>query len=220
MKISTILFDMDGLLLDTESMGIKVSIRAAEQQGIALSKALHMSTYGVSYEETAARFLSVHPEMDMERYRADYVRGLGEWAMDKGVPLMPCARELLVWLQARGYAMGLCSGSDRPLVELYLRQTGLAKYFSVIVAGDDPGLRSKPAPDMYLKGAELLHAEPGRCLVLEDSPNGLRAGRAAGMRTVMVPDLVPYSEELAPYCDVVLDDLGGVPGLLEPGACL
>ena len=220
MSISTVLFDMDGLLLDTESVGIKVSIHAAALQGIAMSESLHYDTLGTSYEETAARFLSVHPQMDMARYREDYVRGLRDWVLDKGVPVLPHAGELLCWLKARGYAMGLCSGSDRELIELYLRLADFAQYFPVIVAGDDPGLNSKPAPDMYLKGAQLLGAQPGRCLVLEDSPNGLRAGRAAGMRTAMVPDMIPYTSELAPYCDAVLDDLSAVPGLLEPGACL
>ncbi len=220
MNINTVLFDMDGLLLDTETLGVKVSVHAAQQQGIELSESLHFATLGTSYEETAARFLAVHPNIDMTRYRADYLRGLRDWVTRDGVPLKPHAAALLAWLKAHGYAMGLCSGSDRALVELYLRLADFAQYFPVIVAGDDGGLRSKPAPDMYLKGADLLNARPGHCLVLEDSPNGLRAGRAAGMHTVMVPDLIPFTRELAPYCDVVLDDLGGVPALLEPGACL
>ena len=76
--------------------------------------------------------------------------------------------------------------------------------------------RSKPEPDIFLKAAETLGASPEKCLVLEDSLNGIKAGRAAGMTVVMVPDVFPYTDDLAPYVDHVAPDLAAVIPLLDP----
>ena len=100
------------------------------------------------------------------------------------------------------------------VVKLYLSKVGVLDDFQTLVTGD-LGLPSKPEPDMFLTAAKRLGVAPENCLVLEDSVNGIKAGRNAGMQVGMVPDVLPYREELAPYCDHVLPDLAAVIPLLD-----
>ena len=95
------------------------------------------------------------------------------------------------------------------MVEAYLKSTGVLTCFSVFATGSD-NLPSKPNPDIFLTAAQRLQVSPAACLVLEDSVNGVKAGRAAGMQVCMVPDLIPFTAELAPYCDHVAEDLSQV----------
>ena len=101
-----------------------------------------------------------------------------------------------------GVRMAVVSASPRADVLRNLRSAGAETYFDAIVSGD-MGLPGKPRPDMYLRGAALVGVPIGQCAVLEDSPHGLRAGCDAGAYTIMIPDLRPYTDELAPICDCV-----------------
>jgi beta-phosphoglucomutase-like phosphatase (HAD superfamily) len=94
-----------------------------------------------------------------------------------------------------------------------LESVDVISYFDQIVTGS--GLPSKPAPDVFLKAAAALNAAPERCLVLEDSIHGVQAGRAAGMTVAMIPDMIPFTEDLKPFCDHVLPDLSAVIPLLQ-----
>ena len=116
------------------------------------------------------------------------------------------AVELLRHLRDRGVPCALVTSSPRYQAEKYLGGPGLLPLFEAIVTGD-LHLPSKPAPDVYLRGAELLNVDIRRCAVLEDSWNGLRAGRQAGATTIMVPDLAPYGPEIAPCVDHVAANL-------------
>lgn len=216
MTIQAVLFDMDGLLFNSEFMAIGASELAGAEQGYDISEPLFRSMLGTNKEKSTALLRAELPQIDPAKYWSDFDKFMWKHVEEKGLPVKPCAEQLLKWLKEKDYVTGLCSGSPRHVVEGYLRVSGFDVYFDSVLAGDDDlSLRSKPAPDMYAHLAEKIGILPGACLVLEDSPNGLRAGRAAGMQTVMVPDLVPYSEELAPYCDAVYPDLSYVIRYLE-----
>lgn len=216
MRIRAALFDMDGLLFDTENMAIGASLLATREQGFSISPEIPISMLGTNVELGTQMLLKHLPELDAAKFWRDFDGFMWKHVHEKGLPEKPFARELLAWLKEKRYIIGLCSGSPRHMVEGYLRVSGFDRYFDRVLAGDDDAaLRSKPAPDMYARLAEMLAVNPGECLVLEDSPYGLRAGRAAGMRTIMVPDLAPYTDELAPYCDRVYPDLSQVIGYLE-----
>lgn len=123
-----------------------------------------------------------------------------------GMPLMPGAREALEMLRRRRVATALVTSNGQAVVREYLAISGFAPYFDQVITGEMTQ-RSKPAPDIYLLGAKLLGLSPAECAGVEDSVNGVKAIRAAGMLCVMVPDVVPYGPELSPYVDVRLDSL-------------
>ena len=152
--------------------------------------------------------------MDSVKLFADFKVGMRELAEEGKVPLKKGAKELLDYLKAHGIPCAVASSSPKSMVEAYLGKLGVLGYFDSFVTGD-LGLPSKPAPDMFLTAAKELHTAPQDCLVLEDSVNGIKAGRNAGMQVGMVPDVLPYKDELKPFCDHVLPDLAAVIPLLE-----
>ena len=131
------------------------------------------------------------------------------------VPLKPGVPELLDVLDVHRVPRAVATSNDRFLVEGYLKGLGILDRFDAVVTGDMVR-RSKPEPDIYLAAAEALGVAPADCLVLEDSPNGLKSGRAAGMRTCMVPDRIPYTDALRPYVDDVRASLDDVIPMILP----
>ena len=113
----------------------------------------------------------------------------------KGVPEKPGAREILAFFQDRDVGIAVASSSGRRVILDNLRRAGLAAYFEVVASGEDVA-NGKPAPDIFLLAAQRLGLAPEECYVFEDSINGARAGMAAGCATVVVPDLIPPTEDL------------------------
>ena len=135
---------------------------------------------------------------------------------DADLPLKPGVLELLDLLDRLDLPRAIATTSSRATVQRHLVSRGLADRFHHVVAHDDCE-RHKPAPDPFLKAAERLGIEPALCLALEDFHNGVRAAAAAGMMTVMVPDLLPVTEEMRELCVHVVADLHRVCRLVEPG---
>lgn len=204
--IRAVLFDMDGLLVDSERIGIRASVRAGRALGYPVDEALAMQMLGLTREGSAAKYRAAIPGMDVEAFHAAFVREMEDEIEREGIPCMPGARELLVWLEARGIPCVLATSTARALADRRMERAGIARFFPLRVTGDDV-VRSKPDPEIFLKAAALAETDPGACLVLEDSVNGIRAGRASGAVVGMVPDLTPYSGACAPYCDEVFQSL-------------
>ena len=205
--IRGVCFDMDGLLFDTERTGAAVMDQAAALQGCRLTEAQWRSVIGQSLAATQAALRSWFGDrVDPERFVADWCRLMLEHVRREGMPEMPGAREALEVLRRRGVKTALVTSNGREVVGEYLSISGFGAYFDHVVTGEMVP-RSKPAPDIYLLGAELLGLSPAECAGVEDSVNGVKANRAAGMLCVMVPDIVPYGPELAPYVDVCLGSL-------------
>lgn len=216
--MKAIIFDMDGVLFDTESLGVVASQQAAAQQEILLDKALIMNTLGLTTEGTDDVYLAVHPALDTAKFWADYMAYLKQHVVRFGTPLKPHAMETVRQLADMNVPRAICSSNELDMIALYLEYAGMQGMFSVITAGD-PSVPSKPAPDMFLNTARKLGVMPANCLAVEDSPNGLRSARAAGMITCMIPDLVPFSDALRPYCDLVLEDLSQLLAHVGASAC-
>ena len=152
--------------------------------------------------------------MDAEAFYRFKVEKIMQRRAVEGIRPMKGAKELLEWLNGQGIACVLVTSTAREGAERTLRELGMWELLPCRITGDML-TRSKPDPEPYLRAAELANADPARCLVLEDSLNGLRSGRAAGCVTGMVPDTLPYSEECAPYCDHVFEDLNAVRRWME-----
>ena len=211
--IRAVVFDMDGLLVDSELVGLSVMQESGRGQGVELPLDLIRQTLGVTKAFSQDLYHRHYPQLDTEKLFVDFRAMMMQQAEAGKIPLKKGAKELLSALKERGIPCAVASSSPLFIVELYLRKNEIADFFDVLVTGE-PGMPSKPAPDIFLKAAQQLNTSPQDCLVLEDSVNGVKAGRAAGMQVGMVPDLVPYSDALAPYCDHVLPDLSAVLPLL------
>ncbi len=204
--IRAVLFDMDGLLIDSERIGIRASVRAGKALGYPVDEALAMQMLGLTRAGSAAKYRAAIPGMDVEAFYAAFTREMEDEIDRQGVPCMPGAQELLAWLQERGIPRVLATSTAQALADKRMERAGIARFLPLRVTGDDVA-HSKPDPEIFLKAASLAAIDPEACLVLEDSVNGIRAGRAAGAVVGMVPDLTPYSDACAPYCDAVFRSL-------------
>lgn len=187
--LSAVLFDMDGLLIDSERIWLEVERDVVHRLGGEWGPEHQAELVGGSVPRTTAYMLE-HTGADAtsEQVARWLLDGMVE-RLSAGVELLPGADELLDALTAAGVPCALVSSSYRPLVDAALGFMG-AERFALTVAGDEVE-RLKPAPDPYLTAARVLGAVPGRCVALEDSPNGVASAEAAGCVTVAVPSVIP-----------------------------
>nr|WP_276515228.1 HAD family phosphatase [Actinomadura coerulea] len=183
------MFDMDGLLIDSESVWLEVESEVMAWLGGEWSPAHQERLVGGSLYLAVDYMLELTgadaPREEVGRRMLD---GMAE-RLGACVPLMPGAKDLLAELRAAGMTTALVSSSHRRLIEPVLDAVG-REHFALSVAGDEVA-RTKPHPEPYLTAAARLGADPARCVVLEDSPNGVAAAEAAGCVTVAVPGLLP-----------------------------
>lgn len=207
-NIRAVLFDMDGLLLDSERMNIECACQTAREMGFTLEpETIARRVMGIVRAHVVAAYQTLLPEgVDGAAF---YQRKNEIYALRKqreGLQPMKGAKELLEWLNAQGIACVLVTASSRESAEKQLRDQHMWDLLPGRITGDML-TNSKPHPEPYLRGAALAGVEPAECLVLEDSFNGIRSGRAAGCAVGMVPDTLPYDEACQPYCDAVFRDL-------------
>jgi HAD superfamily hydrolase (TIGR01509 family) len=204
--VGGVVFDMDGLLIDTEAVWRDVQLAEAEARGRALPLSVLHSMIGLPWAQSQGK-LKDHfgPDYDVDAYvaatavRYDAVRR-------QGIALKTGVVELLDLLDALGLPRAIATSSAHDAVLDHLGPNGLLPRFGAIVVHGDYA-RAKPHPDPYLKAAEAIGVDPGVCLTLEDSHNGVRSAHAAGMMTVMVPDLLAPTVEIAGLCVAVVKDL-------------
>ena len=214
MTFQAVIFDMDGLLMDSERVGLEVLHGCGKHQGFGIPLAMIRETLGSNKESASDYYHGVFPALDTDRLFQDFKDAMCALALEGKIPLKKGAKELLAALKEKGIPCAVASSSGPSTIRTYLASAGIIACFSALVSG--AGLPSKPAPDVFLRAAEALGVQAHGCLVLEDSVNGVRAGRAAGMTVCMVPDMLPYSDALAPFCDYVMPDLAAVIPLLRP----
>ncbi|MDL4777036.1 MULTISPECIES: HAD family hydrolase [Thermomonosporaceae] len=213
--LAAVLFDMDGLLIDSERLWLEVETGVMDWLGGSWGPEQQEQMVGGSLD-VAVRLMLEHTGADAapEEVARRMVDGMVE-RLSASVPMMPGAKELLAEVQAAGVPAALVSSSYRRLLEPVLDALG-REHFVLTVAGDEVA-RPKPDPEPYLKATAALGVPPGRCVVLEDSPNGLAAAEAAGCRTVAVPGLLPIREApgrvvVASLCEIDLAGLSAMVG--------
>lgn len=193
--IQAVLFDMDGLMFDTERLWGTFWAPALAKFGLSYKDGLDEAARGTAGETLRAVLQSYYgPDCPADAILDEFHR-LAIQAFQKPVPKKPGLDELLAWLDGQRIPMAVVSSSSEAVIRRNLDNWGLGHYFRAIVAGEMVS-RSKPDPASFLLGAEKLGIAPARCLVLEDSHNGVRAGAAGGFVTVMVPDLMPVTDEM------------------------
>ena len=182
------IFDMDGLLLDSERVIMQAWLSSAREQRLVLSEPDFLQVVGCGAQESRERLSKLLGGAAGFQLVRDRARA--KLAAQSGVvfPLKPGALRLLGLLRARGVPCAVASSTFVDEVRCRLAKVGVLDYFQALAGGDEVS-RSKPDPDVYLLAAERLRVPPLRCLAFEDSDHGARAAHQAGLRVVMVPDL-------------------------------
>ena len=206
---SAVIFDMDGLLLDTEPLAARAWSDAATLLGVEFDGALALALVGRNFSDCAA-MIRAHYGADypvdalLDRWHATY-----DALVDReGLVLKPGVHELLDWLDGHAIPRAIATSTRRERARNKLTRSALLPRFHEVVGGDEIA-RGKPAPDIYVETARRLAIGAGDCLVLEDSEPGIRSALAARMIPIMVPDLRP------PPADLVALDLIVLPTLHE-----
>lgn len=187
--MKAVIFDMDGLMFDTERLAMAAWDYAGEKMGLGKAGYMVMKTLGVTAERADEIWCEEFGEdtdtAAMRRYSKEFT---DDFYLHNKVPVKYGLYELLDWLKSVGIKTAVASSSTRVAVERNLKSAGIIDMFDSIISGE-MAEHSKPEPDIYLKACETLGEEPCDCIALEDSRNGLHSAFRAGCRVVMVPDL-------------------------------
>lgn len=211
-SIKGFVFDMDGVLLDTESICDRTWELAAKDFGIERDDAMRIISLCRGTNKKTSREIILRElgeDFDVESYMkktSDYFKVISE---NEGIALMPYVKECLAYLEKKGYRLALASSTRKVVVESQLTRAGLIEYFDYRMTGDMVK-NSKPDPEIYLSAVKLLGLKPEECVGIEDSLNGLRSAHGAGLVTVMVPDRAPANEETAKVTDYLCQSLKDV----------
>ena len=208
-----LVFDMDGLMLDSERALMGCLEQTAQDHGYALPRPLLLSLIGSSDATTRQKLADV---LGMQRTDALLADSYARYAdiVDAGVPLRPGIIELLELLREHDIPRAVATATRSPLAQRKLEAAGLLQYFQFVATSSDVA-HSKPAPDIYLHAARGLGIAPADCLALEDSPTGVRAALAAGMTTIQIPDLLEPDGEVRGYGHHITASLHDVRELLQ-----
>jgi len=214
-RVEAVVFDLDGVIVDSEHVWDEVREELANERGGRWHERAQADLMGMSAPEWS-RY--VHEELGVpdspEEISAEIVRRMTA-AYREHLPLIPGAREAVERLAAR-WPLGLASSSNREVIDLVLELSGLAQFFRVTVSSEEVS-RGKPAPDVYLEAARELGVPPERCAAVEDSRNGIRSAKAAGMRVIAIPNPhFPPGEDALALADVTLGSLAELtPSIVE-----
>ena len=197
MKIEAVIFDLDGVLIDSEGVWDAARREVAFEHGGHWTEDATYAMIGMSSTEWSA-YMHDHLGLQLPRERiSDAVVSRLQALYEQRLPLMPHARKAVITLSKR-WPLGLASSANRPIIELVLDLAGLSDCFAATVSSEEVP-RGKPAPDVYLEAARRLGVESERSIAVEDSANGIRSAAAAGMAVIAVPnkEFPPTEDSLA-----------------------
>jgi len=211
--VKAVIFDMDGVLQDSETISDITWDMAAKEWGFENNFDVLQSCRGCNRADIAKKLKNFYGQnFDSVAFLNRTSELFYKIEDEKGIPLMPYAKEILEYLKPK-YKLALASSTRGVSVRRQMKAGGLIDFFETLTTGDMVE-HSKPEPEIYLKAAESIGIKPENCVAVEDSPNGIKSAYAAGMRVIMVPDKIQPDEELKKLCWKICPSLEAVKDLL------
>ena len=213
--IDAVVFDMDGLMFDTERLTITAHDYAGEQLGLENLGVMVYKTLGLNPTSIQRVYREILGEdFPFEEFKQLVRSFTDDYCEKNGLPVKPGLYELLDYLKENGYKLGVATSTREVSAMKHFARAEVTHAFDAIVCGDQVP-NGKPEPDIYLECCRRLGVSPQRSMALEDSPNGLTAAYRAGMKAVMIPDLIQPNDALQKILFAKLNSLKDVPALLE-----
>ena len=199
-KIKAVLFDMDGVIFDTERIYLEDWTKVFQKYGYTMIKEIYISVMGSGRNNVKDVFRNKFgQELPIEEMYIEKDALLFEAIESNKIPLKEGVIEILDFLGNNGYKMGLATSAKRARLDKQLKSASIENKFDTTVCGEDV-VNSKPNPDIFLKAAKEIDVEPENCFVVEDSPAGIKAAFSGGMKGIHVEDLKVADEEILKYC--------------------
>ena len=213
--VKAIVFDMDGVLFDTERLCINSWQKVADKYHLGDISAPCIASIGVSREKGKEIFkATVSKDFPYEKMRNEVSSLCHKEIAENGLPKKSGVNEILTFCKEKGFKIGLATSTRRQTVISHLERAKILSFFDEIVCGDEIE-NSKPSPEIYIKACKKLSVEPQEALAVEDSYNGVISSTTAGMRCIMVPDVLVPNEEMEKLAFKILDSLSSVIELLK-----
>ena len=196
-----VIFDMDGVIFDTEKVYLDIWIEVFEKYGYKMTKELYVNVMGTGRKNVIKTFLeNFGDDLPIEKMYEEKDNQLFYIIENQGIPLKKGVKELFSMLKEKNYKIALATSAKRDRVEKQIKDKWLKESFDAIVCGDDVE-KGKPSPDIFLKAAKEIDVEAKDCFVVEDSPAGIKAAFSGGMKGIHVEDLKAADEDILKYCE-------------------
>lgn len=220
MSLDAVIFDLDGLLIDTEHHSEQAFHQTVSAYGLEDQSTVFQSLVGTTEKTHGERLQEKYGhQLDAVAFRSEWIERFHQSMADDPPGLLPGVADMLTWLKQENIKRAVATSSRTPDGEKKLLDAGIRDYFATVICGDQVE-RSKPHPDIYLKAGEAIGADMSRSLGLEDSANGVRAAHAAGLHVIQIPDRAPPTPDLLTLGHRVCDSMSDVLELVKNGKAI
>lgn len=201
-----VVFDMDGVLFDTETVGLRAWVAVGERHGLENVEHYARECIGRSTKDSMAILKAAYSDIDIEALKDECAAEFKRIISAEGLTLKKGVKELLSWLRENGIRAAVASSTEIASVKAELKMAGIDGFF-VSVTGGDMVKNSKPDPEIYLRACDELGVSPADTFAVEDSNNGIISAKRAGMRPLLVPDIVENTPEVKQMAEKIFSDL-------------
>jgi HAD superfamily hydrolase (TIGR01509 family) len=206
-NIQAFIFDMDGLLLDTEGVYKRSWTEAARRLGFDLTDEIYLMLIGITVADCEKQLVEVFgPRFPLDEFRKDARSRYEAIVETEGIPLKSGVREMLEWARQKNIPAAVATSTVSAEAQARLAKQGILKEFRFLIGGEMVS-RGKPDPEIFLRAAEALGIDPSHCLVFEDAHSGVRAAKAANMQVLLIPDMLPSTPEIEQVATHVCESL-------------
>lgn len=214
-NIKLFIFDMDGLVFETERLYLKFLPESISELGFTANEDILQGSIGMNMKSTRALYLNHYgKDFPFETLSKLVHKKLMTYNEKNGLDLCPNVLELLSYLKERKLPCVIASSSNRDMIQTYLKRNNIEDYFVDIYSGDEV-TNGKPDPEIFLLAAKKQNISPDNCMVFEDSYNGIKAAHSAKMKAIMVPNILQPNDEMKALADLILDNIYMIKDYLE-----